>query len=657
MKRCFSCFKEFGVEFNVCPYCGKIEITKPKEPIYLVPGTVLAGRYIIGESIGAGGFGIVYKAWDTKLETVLAIKEFYVSRLVTRAEGEKSVIISRKSIEEYGYRKDRFLAEARTMAKFGSHRSIPNVFEFFEENGTAYIVMELLNGVPLNEYMKQKGGKIDIQFAIMIANEVGNALQSLHSHKIIHRDVAPDNIYICSGKEIKIKLMDLGAAKLADSTDNVVDIILKPGYSPPEQYESGKNIGPWTDIYALGATLYAMITGVKPAESTNRKIVEEVEFPSVLNPEISENLNNSIMKAMALENPMRFRSIPEFLQAINGDRKVIPLKKERKRRNVKRIIGISSACIILAIVSVLVYNAFMTKQKAENLNPADITVWFSVAEGSDEEKAMKTIKDHFEDSYEGVNIKLVAIPEAEYKDKIAEAAEKGKLPTLFESSGLSNEVLKKAHDLDNVIDSEQFESALFLDQYENFYKNEKQIPLAIEVPVAYVITAGATSVDYKEDYFKNVSDFGNNQNIACDSRYYSLVSKNFDVNGFGSEEDFLNNTENTSPVMISSTMELNEVRKTLTNYGKKCVYYDNKTIKCNFIYEWSIGKGTEDEIAAGERLLSWMLGNVYQSYLMISECNDGQIPVNAICFESKIKSQYLAPITTIYENFDFKKVK
>ena len=86
MKRCFSCFKEFNESLSVCPYCGHVEITKAEEPIYLAPGTMLANRYIVGEVVGAGGFGIVYKAWDTKLETIVAVKEFFISRLVTRAE-------------------------------------------------------------------------------------------------------------------------------------------------------------------------------------------------------------------------------------------------------------------------------------------------------------------------------------------------------------------------------------------------------------------------------------------------------------------------------------------------------------------------------------------------------------------------------------------
>lgn len=652
MKRCYACFKEYDDAFQVCPHCGSVEITKPKEPIHLVPGTILANRYVLGQAVGSGGFGIVYSAWDLKLETNVAVKEFFVSRLVTRAEGLKNLIITKKSQEEFEYRKERFLAEARNMAKFGSHRSIPNVFEFFEENNTAYIVMELLHGVALNDYLNQSGGKIDIDFALMIANEVGNALKSLHEQNIIHRDVAPDNIYICSGKEIKIKLMDLGAAKLADSTDDVIDIILKPGYSPTEQYDNSKNIGPWTDIYALGATLYAMLTGVKPDESTNRKINDEVVAPHLLNSLVSENLSNAIMKAMAVEKHMRFKTVQEFLSAINGERKIIPLAKEKRRRNLKRFIGIAVACFALIIGSLFVYNTYLDKQAEQFLDPADIVVWFSVKDGSTEEDAMQAIKADFEQRYEGVTVEVVAIPESEYESKLREAAKKGKLPTVFESSGLPDDILAEAADLDKVIASEQFKNAMFLDQYDHYYNDKKQLPLAIEVPLAYIVTNGASCINYTDKYFEGLEDF-DSANISCDDRYSDLLEKNFDLTGLCGREEFLNNSENTSPVMLSSTMELNEVRTTLTNYEKTYVYFSADEIHCNFIYEWSIGDGDDAEIEAAERFMSWMLGNVYQSYLMISECNDGQIPVNAICFESKIQSKYLAAISDIHQNFVF----
>lgn len=653
MKRCFSCFREYEDAYGVCPHCGQIEITRPKEPIQLMPGTVLAGRYILGEAVGAGGFGIIYRAWDAKLETIVAVKEFFVSRLVTRAEGLKNLIVTKKSQTEFEYRKERFLAEARNMAKFGAHRSIPNVFEFFEENNTAYIVMELLHGVALNDYLRNSDGKIDIDFAVMIANEVGNALQSLHEQGIIHRDVAPDNIFISTGKDIRIKLLDLGAAKLADSTDEVIDIILKPGYSPTEQYVKEANIGPWTDIYALGATLYVMLTGVKPDESTNRKTEDTLLPPHEINPEVSENLSNTVMKAMAIERHMRFKNISEFLRAINGEKKVLTLAKERKRRNSKRMLGILTAGLIVLAASGIVYNTYSDKKAEENLKPAEISVWFSVAEGSTEEDAMESVKADFTGIFADVTVNLRAIPEAEYYKELETAAKKGKLPTLFESTGAPETVLKAAADASNIIKSEQFKNALFLNQYDKFYDNQKQIPLAIEVPLAFVVTNGAACIDYTDNYFKDLKDFGSDTNISWDSRCETMINRNFGRTDFSEKNEFLNNEENTSPVLLSSSMYINEIREKLTNYEKTYVYLDNAEINCEFTYEWSIGTGTEDEIAAGEKLLTWMLGNVYQSTLMISKCNEGQIPVNATCFDSKIQAKNLAAIKDIYQKFVF----
>ena len=654
MKRCFVCFKEYNAGFRVCPHCGSVEITEPVESIHLVPGTILADRYILGRSVGSGGFGIVYSAWDLKLETIVAVKEFYVSRLVTRAPGLKNLIVAKKSQEEFDYRKARFLAEAKNMAKFGSHKSIPNVFEFFEENDTAYIVMELLQGIALNDYLNQSAAKVDTEFALMIANEVGNALISLHEQNIFHRDVAPDNIYICSNKEIKIKLMDLGAAKLEDNTDDVIDIILKPGYSPVEQYDNSKNIGPWTDIYALGATLYTMLTGVKPDESTNRKIKDEVVPPNEINPLVSENLSNAIMKAMALERHLRFKNVPDFLSAINGERKIIPIEKEKKRKSIRRFAGITAACLILIIGAVLVGVTYLNKKNEHALDDADIVVWFSVADGSDEEEAMKVIEADFEKEYENVGIELVGIPESEYENRLKEAAEKGKLPTLFESSGLPDEILNNAGSLNNVINSEQFSNALFLDDYSDYYDNKKQVPLAIEIPVAYIITSGASFIDYSGDYFSSLSDF-NTDAVSCDDRYTDLLESNFDLSACCEKEEFLAYENNTSPVLLSSTMILNEVRSVLQNYEKDYIYYNDDEIHCRYIYEWSIGDGSKAEIKAAEKLLSWMLGDDYQRCLMINECNDGQIPVNKESFEEKIESQYLSAISDIYNNFVFER--
>ena len=655
MRKCFSCFKDFDGDYTVCPHCGQVIVTKPLVAIHLAPGTILAERYILGTAVGAGGFGIVYRAWDSKLETIVAVKEFFVTRLMTRAEGLKGVIVNKKSQMEFDYRKERFLAEARTMAKFGNHRNIPNVFEFFEENGTAYIVMELLQGYPLNDYIEMQGGTLSPDIALMITTEVANALKSLHDQKIIHRDVAPDNIFICSGKDVRIKLMDLGAAKLEDSTDDVIDIILKPGYSPAEQYDKTKNIGPWTDIYALGATLYVMLTGVKPDESTNRKINDVVIPPEQLNPAIPENLSNTIMKAMAVEKHMRFKNTTEFLAALNGEKLIIPLAKEKRRRRVRRFSGILAACIVLAITSVIVYRTFNRKKEEEDLETATITVWFSVSEGASEEEAMKEVFDDFQSKFVRVTIEYRAIPEDEYVQALYEAMESNNMPDLFESTNLPDDILKKAIKLDNVMESDQFEECLFLDQYGKCYPNKKQMPLAIEVPVAYVITSGYTDTQYEGKYFTELSDFDEAANLSADFRYEDFLDDNFDLSGLSDSSEFLNAEQNTSSVLLSTTMIINEVRS--LPYDKKYVYCDASKLKCRFTYEWSISKCPENEQRASEVLLSWMLGNVYQRTLMVNTGTNEQIPeipVNKECFNTKVEFlNNLEPLKKIYKNFVF----
>ena len=202
--RCLNCFAEYDDRFGLCPICGEMEV-EARETIDLTPGTVLADRYLLGRSVGAGGFGIIYKAWDTQRQTVVAIKEYYPTRLVTRAYGQKNLSLTGKSRNEYEYRKSRFLAEARTMARFGSHRNLPRVYEYFEENDTAYIVMEFLDGISLSEYMMQEKGALDPDFALHVTKEIGNALSALHAKGIIHRDVAPDNIFLCSDKDMPLQ--------------------------------------------------------------------------------------------------------------------------------------------------------------------------------------------------------------------------------------------------------------------------------------------------------------------------------------------------------------------------------------------------------------------------------------------------------------------
>lgn len=635
MIRCLNCFNTFDETLGLCPYCGEIDV-KPTQPIDLVPGTTLLDdRYVIGRSIGAGGFGIIYKAWDNKLEMIVAVKEYFPSKLVTRAMGTKDLIISNKTREEYEYRKKRFIAEARNMAKFSSQNNIPNVFEYFEENNSAYIVMELLEGESLRAYLHANGGKLDIDCALYIITEVGKALSVLHKGGIIHRDVAPDNIFICSDKNLRVKLLDFGAARLTDGDDDSIDIILKPGYSPGEQYDIGglKELDERSDIYSLAATLYVMITGVKPDEGSNRKVEDKVLYPHQINPEISENLSNAIMKAMAVDRHMRFKTVDDFMNAIKGDIKVVPLNVEKKRRKIKQISGVVGALLVISIGVFAVSRYYNSVRLEEQLNPASITVWYS-EDSLDETEAMNAIKADFESTYEGVAVELVAISPEEYFVKVTEAAANDNLPDLFESTGLPSDVIEKSRDFKTILKSKTAADCPSLSQYDTYYSNHKQIPIAIDIPLVCVITNGKTSLAYEKNSFSTLDDFsGASGKIAVSNNDKDLWNKVADINSYISDEEFLDVSKNEASVLLTSSSELSEINELIMILPHKFVYLDTQEIPCKYTYEWSLGFGSEDEERAAEKFLSLMLGNKYQNILLMSS---NRLDVLPICKETMV---------------------
>ena len=406
MVRCVNCFEQYDGN-EICPHCGYKQGTPPQEIYHLFPGTVLADRYIIGMVLGFGGFGITYKAWDNKLDTVVAIKEFYLTGVVNRIPGTKEVLVyAKKRQNEFYNGKDRFLDEARNMAKFNSEPNIVNVYEFFEENNTAYIVMEFLDGIPLSRHLEFCEGIIDIKSGLQVTEAIANALIKIHSKGIIHRDVSPDNIFLCGNNTIK--LIDFGAARFSADEERLMSIILKPGFAPPEQYEQINKQGPWTDVYALGATLYYIITGVKPEESTNRKIKDVLPYPHEINDEIPEYLSNAIMKAMAIDIHMRFQNAQEFLKGIRNEKKVLPVAVEKRRRKNKRIAGVVAALAVVgAGISIAAFN--WEKEKSEETLPdSTIQMWYCKSGDKDldeAEEAKSKAEKEFEplkEKYEGL---------------------------------------------------------------------------------------------------------------------------------------------------------------------------------------------------------------------------------------------------------------
>lgn len=285
-----------------------------KYPMALASGTVLAGQYIIDRVLGQGGFGITYAATDHKTGNKVAVKEFFPDTMAAR-QGTTVVSFTGERGESFAYGKDRFLDEAQTLAQFIGNENIVRIHTYFEENGTAYFVMDYVEGTSFDVYIREHGGKLDWEETAKILIPVMDALGAVHAKGIVHRDVTPDNIYIT--KDGGVKLLDFGAARysLGDKSRSL-DVVLKHGFAPKEQYTRRGKQGPFTDIYALGATFYFALTGKRPPDSIDRIEEDELIPPSRLGARISPAAEEAILMAMNVQPQDRFQSMKAFKNAM-----------------------------------------------------------------------------------------------------------------------------------------------------------------------------------------------------------------------------------------------------------------------------------------------------------------------------------------------------
>ena len=548
-RRCLNCFNLFDIVYSdkeereVCPYCGYCEGTPPKELYHLYPGVGLYNnRYVIGTCIGFGGFGITYKAWDNVLETVVAVKEYYPTGLVQRVPGKPQVIIyTGESKEEYMQGLERFLDEAKNMAKFVDNPNIVHVDAFFEENNTAYLVMEYLPGMTLKSYLKSKGGRIGCEEVIPIADAVITALKEIHAGGIIHRDISPDNIMLCN--DGRIKLLDFGAARFSDADqERTRSIILKPGFAPPEQYQAKSKQGPWTDIYALCATVYRAITGVLPDESVNRVIEDTVQSPIQIYSDIPERISNTVMKGMSIYPEIRFSNVDELKKALDGEKKVMEPKKELRVRRMKRTITVGIALLIVVSMSLYVYNMYKNKKADVVMNSADISIWIAVDDQMNEDGA-KAMMDSgivaFTSSQEKVNVNYKFIPEDQYGSELLKAYENGEMPTIFQAQYATKEIMEDAASVDKVyeyMEKSGSDDCYLLENYKNSIEESKKIPLSFEAPIVYV----KRSSEVKNIDNLTISDYKQIESMSDDSFYISESAEDMLLSSLNSDENSQN---------------------------------------------------------------------------------------------------------------------
>lgn len=311
---CSNCMKPIESGATICPYCKQpVHIDAPSH--HLKPGTVLHGRYLAGKARGQGGFGITYIGFDTTLDVRVAIKEYYPNGFSSRNHDlTDNVTVTLDDTELYEKGKARFLQEAKTLARFYEEPGIVSVHDFFEENNTAYIVMEYLDGITLKRFVEAKG-KIPPDSIFRVIRPLINALEKVHTQGVVHRDISPDNIMVL--RNGNLKLLDFGAAREVGG-DKSLSVMLKHGYAPYEQYRSTGEQGPWTDIYALCATIYFCLTGIRPESSVDRMENDTLQRPSELGVKIELSKESVLLHGMSLRVRDRYKSLSELKNALYG---------------------------------------------------------------------------------------------------------------------------------------------------------------------------------------------------------------------------------------------------------------------------------------------------------------------------------------------------
>ncbi len=268
--------------------------------------------YRIVKLIGSGGFSLIYQAYDEDTDERVIIKEYLPKKMAIRREGSRMVeVISPEKAETFNQGRKLFYQEARALAKL-DHPHIVRVRNFFLENGTAYLVMDYERGKNLGGYIKRRQGRLSTRFLLTVFPPLLDALSLIHSQSLLHLDIKPSNIHLRPGGNPL--LLDFGAAHQYDEQRRAkTSQVVTPGFSPVEQYYSRGKVGPWSDVYAIGASMRACIQGKSPPPATKRHARDTMEpAVSAFSSSYPGPLLEAIDWAMAIDAKNRPQSAAEF---------------------------------------------------------------------------------------------------------------------------------------------------------------------------------------------------------------------------------------------------------------------------------------------------------------------------------------------------------
>lgn len=297
---CLNCMKEKESADITCPHCGFHEKLNPQDSDYLDYWSILQGQYLVGKSLGQGGFGITYVGFDMNLEMKVAIKEYFPYGFATRnRKNNDNVVLLESEYKDFFEKEKRtFIEEARILAMCNELPGIVKVRDYFQENNTCYIVMEFLEGTTLKDYMKNHGGVLEAETVFSMMEPVIRSMIQIHEQGVIHKDISPDNIMLTNRN--KVKLIDFGAAQRRENKGFTAINAYKERFSPPEQREESGQVGTYSDIYAFCATMYYLMTGQAPDDVLDRLRNDQLAKPSEMGVAISPVQEVALMKGLEL---------------------------------------------------------------------------------------------------------------------------------------------------------------------------------------------------------------------------------------------------------------------------------------------------------------------------------------------------------------------
>ena len=653
---CLGCMSDIQ-GFDVCGKCGWTKDQGAKEPFQLTPGLILNGRYILGRVISMGGFGIIYHGFDTVLNIHIAIKEFYPNGLVNRSPNVNELFVfSGSKKEQYKKLLSRFLEEGRTMAKFSSDTNIVKVLDYFEENRTAYIIMEFLDGCTLREKLNHTN-IIDINEAIEIIIPIMDALTIIHQEKIIHRDVNPNNIFM---ENNKAKLIDFGSARLSnEELEEERTVILTPCYAPIEQYNQKSKQGSYTDIYAVAATLYRLVTGCVPEESSDRIKKDLLVLPSLKNDLISKELDSIILRGMAIEAKLRFKTINEFKEALIANKIVKIPEQIAKSRRIRRIM-VSLLTVLISITSLYYYryasinDAQLAIDHTALVNEI-IKVAVPIGETNFNEQVFNEIEINFDEQFDShIDVEIVYLPIENYEESVLS----GDYDVY--RSDLAN--CDKA-DLTEIYESINYEQYSLLKNNEEQLLEEGIIPTGFIIPTLYLnrylsdVIAEIQDDVYEynfNDYYElnnNFSDLALFSHLYTSEKAESLINSNInekqqditkqiielnELSGINSVDDAILSLQNNSLMgFLGTSLDYSKIQNNVGGNYTVQQPLNNEDITGCFAHTWSVYPTDDETELASMVFLGYLLSDISQNFMFVQ--NNVGLPIN----ENTLSTNYV----------------